>query len=147
MLSGRPGSCGSLHPRGDICEQLRVMLGKQLAASSTPPLWSAGISAAWQESPKRLGCGRKRLLKVSLLRFPSGPACCLLPKNQLEVTAGDSPCFWVQTLSDKDRDGLSKYWLSFYTVRFAFSFLFFPTSANVGGTPEKRLGVTHCAAC
>jgi len=53
-------------------------------------------------------------------------------------------------LSDKGKEGLSKYWLSFYSVWFSFSFIFFgfffSPSANVGGTPEEGLGVTHCAA-
>lgn len=50
--------------------------------------------------------------------------------------------------SDKEKNGLSKYWVSFSQCLVSlFSFLPPPpATANVGGSPERWLGVTHCAA-
>lgn len=73
-----------------------------------------------------------------------------LPKNQAEVKsrgiallllAGGCRCYQMETRTGWVNAGY------LFTVFGFLSLSFFPPSANVGGTPEKGLGVTHCAAC
>lgn len=147
------GPAGSPRPRRDIpASSCRLCSGKQLAASPTPPLGSAGISAAWWEAPKRLGWWQKKADKslissASPLALPGGEGSWphLLLKDQVEVMAGESPCSLWLVLSDKDRDGLCKYLLSFYSDWFSFSF-FFSAFCKCGWDSRERAG-SHPLCC
>lgn len=108
-------------------------------------------------SKKARMVAENRLLKVSFLPLPLWPRLGgegslprSLPKNQAEVKsrgiallllAGGCRCYQTETRTGSANAGY------LFTVVGFLSLSFFPPSANVGGTPEKGLGVTHCAAC
>lgn len=136
------GPAGSPGPRGDIPPSISLSLPPSMPAAAgdavgssclLPPLLRSGeqvVLLRCGSLQKTLGWGEKKdCQKSHFFRFSSSPAwrgkgAC--PAHSLKTRLGNrlvSSGWWVQALSDKDKDMLSKYQLSFYSVWFYFSFL------------------------